>query len=157
MEPSVTFVSDLSACQYVPQRVWQLRYEVTPALGPHDCLNRLRDGWRRFGPIVFRPAEYPSCHMCQSLRVPVNSFRPNRSQRRAWKRNEADVTIRIGRPAASPQKLDLYGHHAKGWPAAGAPDLTLSIAHRAGQQLHSISTSRPQCPPSDWIWRVSVP
>ena len=85
-------------------------------------MDRLREGWRRFGPMIFRP-ECPSCRMCQSLRVPVTTFRPRESQRRAWNKNQASVTLRIGSPSVSPAKLDLFarfqqhGHEAKGWPA----------------------------------------
>jgi arginyl-tRNA--protein-N-Asp/Glu arginylyltransferase len=72
--------------------------------------------------VVFRP-ECPSCRMCQSQRVPVTTFRPRESQRRAWNKNQASVTLRIGSPSVSAAKLDLFarfqqhGHEAKGWPA----------------------------------------
>jgi arginine-tRNA-protein transferase len=92
---------------------------------------RLREGWRRFGSFVFRP-ECPSCRMCRSLRVPVRSFRPNQSQRRAWKRNHGDVTIRVGAPSESAGKAALlarfhrHGHDTKGWPPRGG-DLDLFV------------------------------
>ena len=65
---------------------------------------RLQGGWRRFGPLVFRP-ECPSCRRCRSLRVPVATFRPNQSQRRAWKRNDGTVSIRVGVPTSTDEKL----------------------------------------------------
>jgi leucyl-tRNA---protein transferase len=88
-------------------------------------MQRLQQGWRRFGWAMFRP-ECPSCRMCQSLRVPVAAFRPNASQRRAWKRNEGEVTVRVGAPALSQDRLELWarfhrhGRETKGWPL-GAP------------------------------------
>lgn len=97
-------------------------------------MDRLRGGWRRFGPVVFRP-ECPACRMCQSLRVPTAAFEPTESQRRAWKRNAGEVTIRIGSPSISRAKLDLFarfhqhGHETKGWPAKEAPDLDLFLAN----------------------------
>src|SRR5262245_32972611 len=98
-EPSdVTFLSPLSQCEYLPDRIWQLRYELVPHLRPADYMQRLQRGWRRFGWVMFRP-ECPSCQMCQSLRVPVATFRPNSSQRRAWNRNHAEVNLRIGAPS----------------------------------------------------------
>jgi arginine-tRNA-protein transferase len=105
---------------------------LVPDLHASDYLERLDEGWRRFGPALFRPG-CPLCTKCQSLRVPVSSFRPNQSQRRAWKRNEGKVTIRIGSPASSPEKLDLFarfhqhGHETKGWPQENDPDLDLFL------------------------------
>ena len=121
MESVLTFLSPLSPCEYLPDRIWQLRYEMVPHLRPADYMQRLQEGWRRFGYLMFRP-ECPSCRMCQSLRVPVATFRPNSSQRRAWKRNHAEVTVRIGAPSVSRDRLDLWarfhrhGHETKGWP-----------------------------------------
>ena len=97
-------------------------YEVNPEIGDLRYMDRLRTGWRRFGPVVFRP-ECPACRMCLSLRVPVESFRPSQSQRRAWQRNASDVTIRIAEPSISSEKRDLFarfhrhGQEVKGWPA----------------------------------------
>lgn len=71
---------------------------------------------------MFRP-ECPSCQRCQPLRVPVASFRPSHSQRRAWKANQDTTTLAIGAPTASPAHRALYAkfhqhqHHAKGWPS----------------------------------------
>jgi arginine-tRNA-protein transferase len=119
--PTLTFLSPPSPCEYLPDRESQLRYEFTPEIARDEYMDRLRGGWRRFGPIIFRP-ECPSCRMCRSLRVPVDSFRASHSQRRAWKRNTNDVTIRIGQPSVSAEKLTLYarfhrhGHEVKGWP-----------------------------------------
>jgi arginine-tRNA-protein transferase len=60
--------------------------------------------------------------MCQSLRIPVDAFRPDRSQRRAWKANEGSVTVRIGAPVLTVDRLELYRRFhlhqadAKQWP-----------------------------------------
>jgi arginine-tRNA-protein transferase len=62
------------------------------------------------------------CKACQSLRVSVARFQPDRSQRRSRKAN-ANVTLVIGDPEVSVEKLRLYDRfHAfqtvdKGWPA----------------------------------------
>jgi arginine-tRNA-protein transferase len=71
--------------------------------------------------------------MCRSLRVGVGAFRASESQRRAWKRNSGEVDVRIGSPAASDEKLELfhkfhvYGHETKGWPGERHVDLTLFL------------------------------
>ena len=127
VELPVTCISPLTRCEYLPDRLWQLRYEVAPELQPEDYLSRLKAGWRRFGPVIFRP-DCPWCGMCQSLRVLVATFRANESQRRAWRRNLGTVAVRLGSPVISRDRLDLWarfhehGHQTKGWPAATGND-----------------------------------
>jgi arginyl-tRNA--protein-N-Asp/Glu arginylyltransferase len=132
MASAVSFLTTVSQCEYLPDQIWQLRYDVGPHLHPADYMQRLQQGWRRFGYAMFRPT-CPSCRMCQPLRVPATTFRPNPSQRRAWKRNQGHVTVHVGVPILSPDRLDLWtrfhrhGHAAKGWPAdvGGDPGLLL--------------------------------
>jgi leucyl-tRNA---protein transferase len=90
------------------------------AMTPAEYRQRLMHGWRRFGFSMFRPT-CPRCQACQSLRVLVDRFRPNRSQRRACARN-ADLRIEVGEPSVSAEKVELYDRfHAfqvdkKDWP-----------------------------------------
>ena len=134
MASALTFLAPVSDCEYLPDRRWQLRYEFMPQIGRDEYMHRLRAGWRRFGPIVFRP-ECPTCRMCQSLRVPVASFRATQSQRRAWKRNTTDVTVRVGKPSMSDEKENLlarfhaHGHEVKGWPANAEERLDLFVTN----------------------------
>src|SRR5207248_10572107 len=78
-------------------------------------------GWRRFGNTLFRP-RCPGCSACQSLRVVVDHFRPDRSMRRVRKANEGAVRLEVGEPHVSRDKLLLYDRfharqsEAKGWP-----------------------------------------
>ena len=46
-----------------------------------EYLGRMVEGWRHFGTMLFRPA-CTGCKACRTLRVPVDHFRPNRSQQR---------------------------------------------------------------------------
>jgi arginine-tRNA-protein transferase len=125
MESTLSFTAPPARCEYLPHRLARLRYDLIPALGPAGYMDRLRQGWRRFGPVVFHP-ECPACQACQSLRVPVATFRPNQSQRRAWRKNQTDITLRVGDPSPSPEKQALFArfhefqHDAKGWPADGS-------------------------------------
>jgi len=119
----VTFVAAPSPCEYLPDQVWQLRYDVNERLTLVEYADRLQRGWRRFGAATFRP-ECPACRQCQSLRVPVDAFRPSRSQDRTWKSNQRDATLAlaIGPPTASDAHRSLYDkfhrHQSreKGWP-----------------------------------------
>lgn len=100
---------------YQPKsRLNDLQYYITP---PHDCsylaeksarmvfldpahridvvtLSELsRMGFRRSGDFVYRP-ECHLCRQCLSCRVPVNEFKMNSSQKKAWKRNQ-NLTMKI--------------------------------------------------------------
>lgn len=124
MESLFTFTTDPTPCGYLPDRDWQIRYEIVGQLAPEEYLDRLKAGWRRFGFSLFRP-ECPSCRKCLSLRVPVTTFQPSRSQRRVLAANDGKVKLIITPPSVSKAKLDLYDrfhrfqHVTKGWPAHG--------------------------------------
>lgn len=119
-----TFTAPASPCGYLPDRDWRLRYEVVGALTAAEYESRLLSGWRRFGFSLFVPA-CPACAACQSLRVDVARFRPSDSQKRSWKRNAGAVTLTVGEPCVTPEKLALYdafhAHQAEvvGWPDRG--------------------------------------
>jgi arginine-tRNA-protein transferase len=121
MEPVLSIASSLARCEYLPDQTSRLRLELFRRLDADSYFPRLEQGWRRFGPVLFRP-ECPSCRRCESLRVPTDTFRPNESQRRAWKRNIDTLTVRIGAPHSTPDKLDLFArfhqhkHDVQGWP-----------------------------------------
>ncbi|MBM4069978.1 MAG: arginyltransferase [Planctomycetes bacterium] len=127
MEILYEFVSPPSPCGYLPHRVWSLEYEMVGALTPAEYQQQLEAGWRRFGTMLFHP-RCPSCSACQSLRVLVEDFRPNRSQQRTIKANIHDVELVIAAPSVSRRKLDLYDrYHAfqslnKGWTEHAAKD-----------------------------------
>jgi len=50
------------------------------------------------------------CTACEPIRVPVERFRPSRSQRRVWRKNQ-DVKVTVGPATFSQDKLDLYNRH----------------------------------------------
>lgn len=106
-------------CSYLPGRTARMRYRLMPDCPPATYEKLVSRGWRRFGSTLFRPA-CRGCDECLSLRLDVEAFEPDRSQRRTLRRNE-DLTI-ILRPASlSQQHLELYDrYHAdmtgrRGW------------------------------------------
>lgn len=127
MESLCRFVAPPTPCGYLPDQLWQLEYEVVLELQQAEYLQRMLAGWRRFGDTLFRP-RCASCSACRSLRVLVDRFHPDRSQRRAWKANQDEVRLRIGTPSVTRAKLNLYDrYHAfqsdtKGWPQHPAKD-----------------------------------
>lgn len=124
MESLFTFASPPGPCGYLPGRTWSLRYEVVRGLTPAEYAARMTRGWRKFGHALFRP-ECPGCRSCLPLRVDVARFAPSRSMKRVTKLNDGAVSLRIGRPGVTDEKLALYDKfHAfqadfKGWPERG--------------------------------------
>jgi arginine-tRNA-protein transferase len=66
----------------------------------------LERGWRRFGPVYFRPV-CTGCDECVSVRVPVETFAPSPNLRRVVKR-AAHVRLEVGEPVVDDVRLSLY-------------------------------------------------
>ncbi|GBD36597.1 Putative arginyl-tRNA--protein transferase [bacterium HR36] len=121
MQTSVRYFGPPGPCGYLPDQTWRLEYEFVHRLTAEEYQQRLDEGWRRFGHSLFRN-HCPHCHACQSLRVLVNEFRPNRSQRRCAKANRGLTLCKICLPSISREKLLLYHRfhdfqtRHKGWP-----------------------------------------
>lgn len=101
------FVTPSHPCSYLAERE-----AVTLFADPHAVLDnaqytRLSElGFRRSGEHVYRP-HCPSCQACIPVRIPVDEFRPGRSQQRTWKRN-SDITVRGARARFSDEHFRLY-------------------------------------------------
>jgi len=122
-----SFVAPPSQCGYLPQQQWSLEYELIAAMSPADYMRRMKEGWRRFGHMIFRP-RCKQCAQCRSLRVAVDRFAANRSQRRVRKLNENGLQLSRHEPSVSFAKLELYDrYHAfqadhKDWPIHAPKD-----------------------------------
>lgn len=66
----------------------------------------LERGWRRFGPVYFRPV-CTGCDECVSVRVPVATFTPSQNLRRVLKRG-AHLRLEVGEPTVDDARLRLY-------------------------------------------------
>jgi arginine-tRNA-protein transferase len=133
MESLIRYLAPPSPCGYLPDQTWTLEYELVQSVSATEYMARMRDGWRHFGRALFRP-QCPACQACQPLRVIVDQFRPDRSQRRAHARNAGNVQLFIRRPSVTTAKLRLYDHYhafqaeAKGWPMHPAKDAASYIS-----------------------------
>src|SRR5258708_4229253 len=127
MESVFRYVAPPGQCNYLPEQHASMEYELVSGLTPAEYQECLIAGWRRFGAMLFRP-RCRACNACQSLRILVAQFRPDRSQKRAAKANDGQVQIRVGRPSVTRTKLALYDRfHAHqvdaiGWPQHPAKD-----------------------------------
>lgn len=113
--PSELLVHDsLSPCPYLPGQVARMPMRLPiMALRPADLSLRLAAGDRRQGLLLYRPA-CPMCRACIPLRLNLDEFQPSRTQRRVFRRGEATIETRIGRPKLSADRVALYNRHKLG-------------------------------------------
>jgi arginine-tRNA-protein transferase len=65
---------------------------------------------RRVGVCMYHTA-CPTCRACEGIRVPVDGFRPTKSQRRTKRKGDAAFRVEYGRATFSDEKLALFNRH----------------------------------------------
>jgi leucyl-tRNA---protein transferase len=93
-------------CPYLPDRQARLRAFYTPRIDPTVYHGFLNASFRRSGSVIYQPV-CQGCRACLTLRVPVESFRTSKSQRRCQRRN-ADLTVTPGPLRDTDEKYELY-------------------------------------------------
>ncbi len=95
------------ACSYLPEH--EARSQVaTPSflITPRVYSELVQHGFRRSGTYTYRP-RCDHCRECVPIRVDVDRFSTNRSQRRSWKQHlNLDVTLH--KLEDKPEYFDLY-------------------------------------------------
>jgi arginyl-tRNA--protein-N-Asp/Glu arginylyltransferase len=113
------FVEKPHTCAYLAHERASLEVRVMLDVSVTETGALLERGWRRFGPIYFRPA-CASCAECVSLRIVVARFAPSKSQRRA-SRVGARLRRVVGAPRVDAERLALYARwhedreRVRGW------------------------------------------
>lgn len=77
-------------------------------------------GFRRSGEHIYRP-HCTDCGLCIPVRLPVDEFKPNRSQRRNKTLNN-DITFSVEDANYKDEHYDLYRRYMKGRHAGGGMD-----------------------------------
>ena len=83
-------------CPYLPGLQSTTETLLMTGVSPGELEHLLERGWRRFGPVYFRPV-CKGCAECVSVRVPVQSFAPSPNLKRVVRR-AAQVRMEVGAP-----------------------------------------------------------
>ena len=109
----VVVLDELHRCSYLPGRVARLPYRhPVRELSPDEFDQRLAAGDRRTGVLLYR-TECPGCQSCEPIRLDVQTFRPNATQRREERRGDALLSVQLGEPAIDSQRVELFNLHRR--------------------------------------------
>jgi arginine-tRNA-protein transferase len=112
--PTVVAYDQLDPCPYLDGRTARLplHYPLRHLSG-RELDEHLAAGYRRLGNMVYRTT-CPECRACEAIRVLVADFRPNRSQRRAWRRAGESLSVQLGPCRVDAHRVWLYNAHKRG-------------------------------------------
>ena len=107
-------------CSYLPEQQEQVIFLLPDhPIDTHLYQQLLQHNFRRSGNDVYRP-HCPSCQACQSVRLDVKTFRPNRRQRRILhKARREQFQLRLGKPEGEGY-FSLYQHYIQARHSDGA-------------------------------------
>lgn len=111
------YLSSEHECPYLPGQT-----SVSMLLDPHQPVSdsvfsqAVKMGFRRSGELVYRPY-CRGCEACVPVRIPVEKFTPNRSQRRTMKTN-SDLSLDFLPPDYSEAHFQLYCRYQR-WKHTG--------------------------------------
>jgi len=140
LKPPEIFLSMPHPCSYLPGRTaTSLFLDPRQPLDSRQYAGFMRLGFRRSGDLVYRP-HCRACNACIPVRIPVGRFRPDRGQRRIWKRNQ-ELSVIARPPLYSAEHFELYKRYqAARHPGGGMddPDPKKYINFLASQHIHTV-------------------
>lgn len=120
--PELLVYDENTHCPYLESRVARLPMRLpTRPLTAAEFSERLHAGDRRQGLVLYRP-NCPDCSACEAIRLDVETFEPNKTQRRILRRGQQRLRVEIGDPALSADKVALYNKHKIGRELMGEGD-----------------------------------
>ncbi len=132
-------------CNYLPDRMARsvaFYAADMPVRIYEDCMDA---GFRRSGRLVYQPT-CTGCRECVPIRVPVDQFKPSKSQRRCWNRNH-DLQVTVQDAAPDDEAFDLYLRYLHDWHADHSQD------HRDRDSFESFLYDSP-VPTCEFRYRV---
>ena len=101
-------------CSYLPGQtaVLPLRYQRSQVT-EEEFDACLASGDRRTGRLLYRTA-CPLCSACEPIRLDLDSFRLNATQRREWRKGNELLEVTIGEPIVDDERVSLYNAHLLG-------------------------------------------
>jgi arginine-tRNA-protein transferase len=100
-------------CPYLEGRIATSRAFVARSILPIVYHQLMDSGFRRSGRLIYQPV-CRGCRQCVPIRVPVETFRASKSQRRCLRKN-ADLQITIAPARSDGESLDLYTRYVREW------------------------------------------
>jgi arginine-tRNA-protein transferase len=106
----VFFATPAHDCSYLPDREATTMFVDPRAKVDKHLYSQLTAlGFRRSGSHYYRP-HCEHCNACVPVRLRVEDFKPDRSQRRVLKKND-DLNCRMVRASFTERYYDLYAHY----------------------------------------------
>ena len=115
------YITAAHECPYLEERkATNLLVDPAYTMDNRTYSHLLNKGFRRSGSDVYRPCCY-RCQSCVSTRIPVEQYKPSRSQKRTWKLNQ-DLTVRVNEEGYREEYTELYLNYVRSRHAGGGMD-----------------------------------